>query len=151
MASLNAPPLLPDFEVSYFKQRQGVNLKDAWYSLMESYLVCNLKGDAKIFLRNFYVGLALHHRKLLDFAAKGNFIEEDFNDAYEILEGILGVAPQNKRFSFTLEGVQILDKLGDLHKHMVELQKYNEPPKHLNGSINRMNTLITLCNKGWIV
>ena len=30
---------------------------------------------------------------------------------------------------------------------MVELQKYNEPLKHLNGSINRLNTLITLCNK----
>ena len=38
----------------------------------------------------------------------------------------------------------MLDKL---HKHMVELQKYNDPLKHLNGSINRMNTLITLCNK----
>ena len=37
----------------------------------------------------------------------------------------------------------MLDKLDDLHKHMVELQKYNEPLKHLN----RMNTLITLCNK----
>ena len=41
----------------------------------------------------------------------------------------------------------MLDKLGDLHKHMVELQKNNEPLKHLNGSINRMNTLITHCNK----
>ena len=41
----------------------------------------------------------------------------------------------------------MLDKLGDLHTHMVEIQKYNEPLKHLNGSINRMNTLITLCNK----
>ena len=40
-----------------------------------------------------------------------------------------------------------MDELGDLHKHMVELQKYNEPLKHLNGSINRMNTLISLCNK----
>ena len=35
----------------------------------------------------------------------------------------------------------MLDKLGDLHKHMVEIQKYSEPLKHLNGSINRMNTL----------
>ena len=41
----------------------------------------------------------------------------------------------------------MLDKLGDLHKHMVELQKYNEPLKHLNGSINCTNTLSTLCNK----
>ena len=90
---------------------------------MESYHVCNLKGDAKILLRNFCIGLALHHRQILDFAAKGNFLELDANAAYEILEGILGVPPQNKGISFTLERVQILDKLGDLHKHMVELQK----------------------------
>ena len=122
-------------------------MKDAWYRLMESYSVCNLKRDAKNLLTNFYVGLALHHRQLLDFAAKGNFIELDVNAAYEILEGILGVPPQKKGLSFTPEGVQILDKLGDLHKHMVELQKYNERLKHINGSINRMNTLISLCNK----
>ena len=78
---------------------------------------------------------------------KGIFIELDVNAAYEILEGILGVPSKKKGFSFTPEGVQILDKLGDLHKHMVELQKYNEPLKHLNGSINRIKTLITLCNK----
>ena len=89
----------------------------------------------------------MHHRQLLDFATKGNFIELDANAAYEILEEILGVTPQKKGFSFTREAVQMLDKLGDLHKHMVEIQKYNEPLKHLNGSINRMNTLITLCNK----
>ena len=79
----------------------------------------------------FYIGLTLHHRQLLDFAAKGNFIELDANAAYEILEEILGIPPQKKGFSFTPEGVQMLDKLGDLHKHMVKIQKYNEPLKHL--------------------
>ena len=74
MASVPTPPLSPDFEVLYFKQRQGENLKDAWYRLMESYRICNLKGGgAKILLRNFYIGLALHHRQLLDFAAKREF------------------------------------------------------------------------------
>ena len=68
-------------------------MKDAWYRLMESYCICNLKRDAKILLRNFYIGLALHHRQLLDFAAKRNFIELDANTAYEILEGILGISP----------------------------------------------------------
>ena len=94
-------------------------MKDAWYRLMEFYRTSNLKGDAKILIRNFYIGLALHHRQLLDFAAKGNFIELDANAAYEILEGILGVPPPKKGFYFTQEGVQILDKLGDLHKHLV--------------------------------
>ena len=78
---------------------------------MESYRISNLKGDAKVLLRNFYIGLALHHRQLLDFASKGNFIELYANVAYEILEGILGIPPQKKGFSFTPEGVQMLDKL----------------------------------------
>ena len=102
-------------------------MKDAWRRLMESYRICNLKGDAKILLRNFYIGLALHHRQLLDFAAEGNFIELDANAAYEILEGILGVPPQKKGFSFTPAGVQMLEKLSDLHKHMVELQNITSP------------------------
>ena len=55
-------------------------------------------------LCDFYIGLALHHRQLLDFAAKGNFIELDANVAYEILEGILGIPPQKKGFSFTPRG-----------------------------------------------
>ena len=59
----------------------------------------------------------------------------------------MGVPPQKNGFAFTPEGVQMLDKLGDLCKHMVEIQKYNDPLKYLNGSINRMNTLITLCIK----
>ena len=59
----------------------------------------------------------------------------------------MGIPPTKKGISFTQEGVQILDKLSDLHKHMVELQKYNEPLKHFSGNLNRMNTLITLCNK----
>ena len=89
MASVPTPLLSLDLEVLYFKHRQGENLKDDWYRLMESYRVSNLKGDDKVLLRNFYIGLALHHRQLLDFAAKGNFIELDANTAYEILEGIL--------------------------------------------------------------
>ena len=60
---------------------------------MESYHICNLKGDAKILLHNFYIGLALLHRQLLDFAAKGNLIELDANVAYEILEVNLGIRP----------------------------------------------------------
>ena len=68
----------------------------------------------------------MHHRQLLDFVAKGNFTKLDPNAAYEILEGILGVPPPKKVPSLTQEGLQILDKLSDLHKHLVELQKYNE-------------------------
>ena len=93
MASPFSLPLSSDFEVLHFKQRQGENLKDAWYRMIESYRNCTIEGDFKILLRNFYVGLTMSHRQLLDFAAKGNFIEIDPSIAYEIIEGIVGVPP----------------------------------------------------------
>ena len=139
MTSIIFPPLSPDFEVLYFKQKQGENLKDAWYRLMESYCVFCIKGDLKILLRNFYIGLTMHHRQLL--------IESDANTAYEIIEGMLGFPPPPKGIAFTHEAIQILDKLGDMQKNMVELQKSNKPHKNISGNVNRMNTLITLCNK----
>ena len=67
---------------------------------METYRISNLKGDAKVLLRNFYIGLALHHRELLDFASKGNFIELNTNVAYEALEGILRVPSQKRGLIF---------------------------------------------------
>ena len=91
-------------------------------------------------LRNFYVGRTLPHRQLLDFAAKGVFIEVDPSSAYEIIEGIVGLLPLQKGSSPTQEETQILEKL-------CELQKIVEPLKSIGGNINRMNNLITLCNK----
>ena len=91
-------------------------------------------------LCNFYVGLTISHRQLLDFAAKGNFIEIDPNIAYEIIEGIVGVPPPQKGLHLTQEGTQVLEKL-------CELQKSIEPLKNVGGDLHRMNTLITLCNK----
>ena len=88
---------------------------------------------------NFYVGLTLPHRQLLDFSTKGNFIEVDPNIAYEIIEGIVGVLPLQKGSPFSHEGT-ILEKL-------CELQKFVEPLKNIGGNINRMNNLIILCNK----
>jgi len=61
--------------------------------MLESYRSCNIEGDFKILLHNFYVGLTLPHRQLLDFSAKGSFIDIDPSFAYEIIEGIVGVLP----------------------------------------------------------
>ena len=101
MTSITILALSPDFEVLYFKQKQGENLKDAWYRIMESYRVCTIKGDMKILLRNFYVGLTMPNRQLLDFATKGNFIDSDPNTAYELIEWIVGTPPLQKGSNYT--------------------------------------------------
>ena len=138
MTSTFTPPLSPDFEVLHFKQRQGENLKDAWYRMIESYRNCTIEGDFKILLRNFYVGLNMSHRQLLDFAAKGNFIEIDPNIVYETIEGIVGIFSPQKGLYKTKEGTQVFEK---------SLQKSLEPLKNVSGNLHCMNMLITLCNK----
>jgi hypothetical protein len=87
------------------------------------------------------------NRQLLDFASKGNFIDSDPNTAYELIEGIVGTPPLQKGSNYTQEGIQILEKLGDIQKNLVELQKSNEPLKNVSGNLNRMNNLLTICNK----
>ena len=87
------------------------------------------------------------NRQLLDFYTKGNFIDSDPNTAYELIEGIVGSPPLQKGPNYTQEGLQILEKLGDIQKNLVELQKSNEPRKNVSGNLNRMNNLLTICNK----
>ena len=114
MASSVFIPSSPDFEVVHFKQRQGENLKYAWFRMLESYRRCALEGDFKILICNFYVGLSLPLKQLRDYAAKGEFIEIDPSSAYEIIEVIVGILPRQEGSPFSLEGTQILEKLLEL-------------------------------------
>jgi len=94
MASPLSAPMSPEFEVLHFKQRQGKNLKYAWYRMMEYYRNCTWEVNFRILLRKLYVGLNMSHRQLLDCIAKGIFIEIDPSIAHEIIEGIVGTLPQ---------------------------------------------------------
>ena len=144
MASSVFIPSSPNFEVLHFKQRQGENLKDAWFRMLESYRSCAVEGDFKILMRNFYVGLTPSHRQLLNFAAKGCFIEIDPSIAHEIMEGIVGELPQQKGSHHTQEETQVFEKICEVTKI---LQKSLEPLKSVSGNLHRMNMLIILCNK----
>ena len=109
MASSLSSQMSPEFEVLHFKQRQGENLKDAWYRMIESYRNCTLEVNFSILLRNFYVGLDMSHRQLLDCVAKANFIEIDPSVAHEIIEGVVGALPQQKGPQHTQEETQIFE------------------------------------------
>ena len=44
------------------------------------------------------------------------FIESDVNAANEIIEGIVGTPPPQNGFNYTQEGIQFLEKLGNMQK-----------------------------------
>ena len=126
MASSLSAPMSPEFEVLHFKQRQGENLKDAWYRMMESYRNCTLEVNFRILLRNFYVGLNMSHRQLLDCIAKGNCIEIDPSIAHEIIEGIVGTLPQKGGSHPTQEETQVFGKICEVnffYKSLLSLLK----------------------------
>ena len=112
--------------------------------MMESYRNCTLEVNFRILLHNFYVGLNMPHRQLLDFTAKRNFTEIDPSTVYEIIEGIVGILPPQKGPDPTQEETQVFEKICEVTKI---LQKSLEPLKNISGNIHRMNMLITLCNK----
>src|SRR4051812_34812408 len=112
--------------------------------MMDSYRNCTLEVNFRILLHNFYVGLNMSHRQLLDCVAKGNFIEIDPSIAHEIIEGIVGTLPQQKGHHHTQEETQVFEKICEVAKI---LQKSLEPLKNVSGNIHRMNMLITLWNK----
>ena len=91
-------------------------MKDAWYRMMESYRNCTLEVNFKIVLRNFYVGLNMSHRPLLDCVAKGNFIEIDPSIVHEIIEGILGTLPKKGGPHPTQEETQVFEKICEVTK-----------------------------------
>ena len=112
--------------------------------MMGFYRNCTLEVNFRILVHNFYVGLNLSHRRLLDCVAKGNFVEIDRCIAHQIIEGIVGTLPQQKGHHHTQEETQIFEKICEVTKI---LQKSLEPLKSVSGNLHRMNMLITLCNK----
>ena len=146
MSNSLSAPMSPEFEVLHFKQRQGENLNDSWYRMMESYRNCTLEVNFRILHSNFYVGLNMSHRQLLDCIAKGNFTEIDPSIAHEIIEGIVGTLPQKGGLHPTQEETQVFGKICEVTKI---LQKSLEPLKSVSENLHRMNMLITLCNK-WL-
>ena len=112
--------------------------------MMGFYRNCTLEVNFRILLHNFYVGLNLSHRQLLDCVAKGNFIEIDPSIGHEIIDGIVGTLPQQKGHHNTQEEMQVFEKICEVTKI---LQKSLEPFKSVSRNLHRMNMLITLCNK----
>ena len=80
----------------------------------------------------------------MDCVDKGNFIEIDPSIVHEIIEGIVGILPQQKGPRHTQEETHVFEKICKVTKI---LQKSLEPLKSVSGNLHRMNMLITLCNK----
>ena len=93
MASLISSPLSPESEVLNFKQREGENLKDAWYRICNAQNRSTRKQSTLVLLRNFYVGVNTWYRYILDTIIGGNFLGSHTFDSYNAMIDLFGSPP----------------------------------------------------------
>ena len=90
MASPSIIVNTPDNEVLNFKQREGENLKDAWYRICNAQNRSARKQSTSALLRNFYVGTTPWNRYVLDTITGGNFLGSHTFDSYNAMIDLLG-------------------------------------------------------------
>ena len=93
MASSLSSPLSPENEVLNFKQREGENLKDAWYRICNAQNRSTRKQSTSALLRNFYVGATPWYRYILDAIIGGNFLGSHTFDSYNAMLDLFGSPP----------------------------------------------------------
>ena len=93
MASPLSIPLSPENEILNFKQREGENLKDAWYRICNAQNKSARKQSTTILLRNFYVGITPWHRYVLDTITGGNFLGSHTFHSYNAMLDLFGSPP----------------------------------------------------------
>ena len=93
MTSLISSLLSPENEVLNFKQREGENLKDAWYRICNAQYKATRKLATSVLLRNFYVGITPWNRCVLDIATGGDFMSSHTFDAYNAMLDLFGPPP----------------------------------------------------------
>ena len=93
MASPPSSPLSSENEVLNFKQREGENLKDAWYRICNAQNRSTRKQSTLVLLRNFYVGATPWYRYILDTITGGNFLGSHTFDSYNAMIDLFGSPP----------------------------------------------------------
>ena len=86
----------PKSEVLTFKQRGGESLKDAWYKINNARHRSIKKPLDTVLLRNFYVAITSWYRYVLDTITGGNFLGINALEAFNVIEGLVGIPPTNE-------------------------------------------------------
>ena len=93
MASPSIIVSTPGNEVLNFKQREGENLKDAWFRICNAQNKSTRKQSTSVLLHNFYVGITPWNRYILDTITGGNFLGSHTFDSYNAMIDLFGPPP----------------------------------------------------------
>ena len=121
MASLISSPLSLENEVLNFKQREGENLKDAWYRICNAHNRSIRNQSTVVLLRCFYVGITTWFRFVIDTITGENFLMCPCLDAFNALGNLVGSPPLvDNETILTLE--HVMERLDAIEKKMLTIE-----------------------------
>ena len=141
MASSLSSPLSPENEVLNFEQREGENLKDAWYRICNAQNRSTRKQSTSVLLRNFYVGVNPWYRYILDTITGGNFLGSHTFDSYNAMIDLLGQPPLLvNRTILTLE--HVIQRLDIVENKIVTLELIENLVKNIHNQITQYGSKV---------
>ena len=132
------PAYTPESEVLTFKQGGGESLKDAWYRIKNAHQGSTKKPFATILLRNFYIGITSWNRYVLNTITGGNFLGTDTVEAFNVIEGLVGIPPTNNRKNeITLE--HVMQRIEVIEDNVPSVDMIREIDKGILDSLNKLD------------
>ena len=146
MTSLISSPLSPENEVLNFKQREGENLKYAWYRICNAQNRSIRKQSTLVLLRNFYVGVNPWYRYILDTITGGNFLGSHTFDSYNALIDIFGSPPLLiNGTTLTLE--HVMQRLEIIENKVATIESIENLDKKIHNQITQYGSKVGMTLK----
>ena len=137
MSSSTPFVMSPKAEVLTFKQRGGESLKDAWYRINDAQNRSTKKHTTKILLRNFYVGVTIWYRHILDTLTGGIFLGAHTSEAYKAIKSLVGNTPCDDVIpDISME--KVLERLSTIEKILSRIQEQIEKDNKLADQVDKI-------------
>ena len=113
-------------------------MKDAWYRIKNAHHRSTKKSLATVLLRNFYIGITSWYRYVLDTITGGNFLGTDTVEAFNVIEGLVGIPPTNNRKNeITLE--HVMQRIEVIEDNVPSVDMIIEIDKGILDAINKLD------------
>ena len=146
IASSSLVTITPENEVLNFKQREGENLKNAWYRICDAHNRSTRKQSTTILLRNFYVGITTWYRFVLDTITGGNFLMCLSMDAFNAMGNLVGSPPITvNETTLTLE--HVMQRLEAIENKIPTIEHLDNLDKKIHNHITQFGSKVGIALK----
>jgi len=148
MACPLSTPLSPENEVLNFKQREGENLKDAWFRICNAQNRSTRKQSTSVLLHNFYVGIIPWNIYILDTITRGNFLGRHTFGSYNAMIDLFGTPPLLVNGTM-LTLVHVMQRLDIIENKVATIELIENLDKQIHNQITQYGSKVGVALKSF--